>query len=162
MRRLILAGVLMSACTGSVATTTSAPAVTTSTANVPITSTTVELSVGRWFQQYLIPWADAYNTEFAIGFDEHMEDFELTEARLDCVEAQALLPGWKDSVVEAPDPRIDALRVELFDQLETALQTCASAETLGDYNDAGSQLEATVAIIERIQGRVNEIAEGLN
>lgn len=152
MRRTFALAVLLAACTAGVAPSTE-PATT-----MAATTTTVDLisATEAWFG-HLIDWVDDYHEEFDNVYQTHGSIFDLDEARLDCVEAQSLLPAWRDSIPGAPDPQLEALTTTLFDVVEDGLTSCANAETVGEHREAHATLAGIDIIVSRLSVRLNEI-----
>ena len=156
--------VLVMACAGTpTVTTASEPSTTeppaTMTTNQAETTSTQDLRhrTEVWFEGYFVDFIQAYN-EFAGDWSAHANDLEFGEARLDCVEGQALIPTWRESVPVAPDPQLEALAGELFSTIEEALELCAGG-AIGDFDAAGRGFEEVATIYERISERVSEIDE---
>lgn len=106
MRATLVALVLIVACGGS-RSLTSLPAPATAAPKSTFASTTTKplrVATEVWFEGYLSNMFEKYNSEFASSFDSHLDDFELGEARLDCVEGNALMATWQASVPEGTRP----------------------------------------------------------
>lgn len=152
---------LLVSCSAPVATQESTTTISSMppTTSIPATTrtTTLRAATEVWYEGYLFDALEAYNTQFANDFETHMSDLEFEEARLDCVEADAIAADWRASVPEAPDPQLEVLSDELFDQIEEAIAACTEAEVLGDFNDVARDLASAHSTFDRIGERVTEI-----
>jgi hypothetical protein len=155
MRRSLIAMLLVAACGGTAVTTTEL----TTTTIAPTTTAVDQVAAAEAWFGHLIDWFDHYGTEFFGPYESHFGILTLDEAQLDCVEAQALLPGWRDSVPEAPDPQLEALTATMFERVEEGIDGCVNAVTVGDYRAAHDTLLEVGTIVDRLSARLNEIQD---
>jgi len=132
-------------------------AVSTSTTTLTtVTTTTIRtLTADEWFDCPFTATMRDYNTVFGRPFNDHFNDFELSEAQLDCVEAQTYLDSWEADVNPAPDETYQALVDELFDRLSESFADCLEGETLGDYRSVSGKIQGFLDVFNRIQERSN-------
>lgn len=129
--------------------TLSEPSTTTTATTVVATTTTARRTPARWFAGF-VGMIESYNEEFGGPYQEHINELEYAEAKLDCVTTQPLVPEWRESVDPAPTPVLQNLSDFFFDQFAAALDACLEATTLGEWRRVNESLEEAIGVIDRI------------